>query len=380
MTEFFPFLPFFVSRAHCDHKIILLSMVTIGASSTMDIRAPLHDAHVDGAAQWALTSSNSSLSAAAATSTRKNNNLSYEQIVSNLLYRMQIASQCMELGCESRFAGLILFHRYIRHFYHLVAQNSKQKNQQKQKQKQQNENDESREIDQIKAHLGQVAGACLFLGCKMEEEPRRIRDVINLSHLLNFSSWNSDDTTTTSEEKKERCIPIITESLHPPPLDEQYWKDKEQMVSIEQHVLRTICFDSVVCHPYRCVLIVMETLGFGKLNANETTKTWLLTSQQSDNVILRSYRILNEAALDPNGEALQSPVIVLSCAAISLAAAGGIGCVSSEGACAENKDNGSEDKDDENAVSLPEFWWRALDVSTNELTAAKATLQRVLDR
>ena len=357
-----------------------------GASSTMDIRAPLNDHQ--RAAPWALTSSNSSLSAAAATSTRKHNNLctSYEQIVSNLLFKMQIASQCMELGCESRFAGLILFHRYIRHFYHLVAQNNKKKNQQKQKQ---NENDESREVDQIKAHLGQVAGACLFLGCKMEEEPRRIRDVINLSHLLNFSSWNSDDTTTISEEKKERCIPIITESLHPPPLDEQYWKDKEQMVSIEQHVLRTICFDSVVCHPYRCVLIVMETLCFGtgrrrnaseKMNANETIKTWLLTSQQSDNVILRSYRILNEAALDPNGEALQSPVIVLSCAAISLAAAGGIGCVSSEGVCTENKGNGSEDKDDGNAVSLPEFWWRALDVSTNELTAAKATLQRVLDR
>ena len=34
---------------------------------------------------------------------------------------------------------------------------------------QQNENDESREVDQIKAHLGQVAGACLFLGCKMED-------------------------------------------------------------------------------------------------------------------------------------------------------------------------------------------------------------------
>jgi hypothetical protein len=45
---------------------------------------------------------------------------------------------------------------------------------------------------------------------------------------------------------------------------------------------------------------------------------------QSEGVILTAFHLLNDAALDETGEALHYSVIVLSCAAISLAAVIGV--------------------------------------------------------
>ena len=355
----------------------------------MDHRAPLHDAHVNSStAPWIVESSSLS---STSSSNQNNDNAhitlasSYEKIISHHLCRMHVASQSMELGCESRFTGLVLYHRYVRHFYHLIVQKKQQ--QRKKKQKSQDAVDVD-DIDHIKNHLGQVAAACLFLGCKMEEEPRRIRDVINLSHALNFSMYHDDtkvdtsgdvlscnnllDTNKTKRSVQQVEVPIISESTNPPPLDESYWSAKEGMVSAEQHVLRMINFDTTVCHPHRCVILIMESLGFGrvtppndvKTNARDTSN-WLLTSQQSDTIILRSYMILNEATLDPRGVALEYPVVVLSCATISLA------CKINVNVDDENIDNNEEDE-----VELPDCWWRALDVSTTDINLAKNALQK----
>ena len=60
------------------------------------------------------------------------------------------------------------------------------------------------------------------------------------------------------------------------------------MVWTEQHVLRMIWFDTAVCHPHRCVLTIMETLGFGSGNNNASGKddehdtNWLLDSDESE--------------------------------------------------------------------------------------------------
>ena len=110
----------------------------------------------------------------------------------------------MELGSESRFTALVLFHRYARRFYRLVVlpqqhqpkkQQHHQRGQLQQQQRQQQSTSQEgqqlfvaaqEERDRIKNHLGPVAAVRLFLGCKIEEEPQQIRDVINLSHLLIF--------------------------------------------------------------------------------------------------------------------------------------------------------------------------------------------------
>ncbi len=55
---------------------------------------------------------------------------------------------------------------------------------------------------------GKVASACILVGCKMEEEPRRIRDVVNLSHLLGLPSWEDDDDGTDDdhEDGDSKCV------------------------------------------------------------------------------------------------------------------------------------------------------------------------------
>ena len=359
----------------------------------MDLRAPLHDAHANSKAPWIVESSLSSISNENNDTQKIKLSSSYEKIISHHLCQMHVSSQSLELGCESRFTGLVLYHRYARRFYHSIVQ--KKQRQRKEKQKSHQDYVDDNNIDHIKNHLGKVAAACLFLGCKMEEEPRRIRDVINLSHVLNFSMYHDDDTkvivdtsdgissnnvldTNKTKRSEQVEVPIIYESKNPPPLDESYWSAKEGMVSVEQHVLRMINFDTTVCHPHRCVLMIMETLGFGRITSSNDVKTnahdtstWLLSSQQSDNIILRSYMILNEATLDPRGVALEYPVIVLSCATISLACRIKVNV---------DDDNIDDDDDDKEEVELPDCWWRALDVSTNDINRAKLALQKeVLD-
>ncbi|KAL7548797.1 hypothetical protein ACHAWF_012052 [Thalassiosira exigua] len=341
----------------------------------MDLRAPLHDDLLGGVGAPPL------IEKGTAPCAQRNGEKSTAidgRIIHHLLCRLYVASETMGLGSESRFTGLVLFHRYVRHFHHLVQQRQQKRSQEQ----------STQERDQMKSHLGTVAAACLFLGCKQEEDPQRIRirDVINLSHVLSFSSWDDEDDASApldlegqeklnSLRRVAKCRGPITiaEKPEPPPLDETYWAAKEQIVSTEQHVLRMIQFDTTVCHPHRCVLIIMETLGFGvgksdingKEGGNETQCNWLLTSERSETIILRAWRILNEASLDSRGVALQYPVLILSFAAITIAADGAPG--------GDNDDNG-------NSVALPKLWWRALDVSTKDIGVARESLQTVLQQ
>jgi hypothetical protein len=330
----------------------------------MDLRAPLHDEcsgdetsrkFNKGSAPWLVNDSNAS----SAIDSRL-----YEKIIYCHLCRMYVASEAMELGSESRFTGQVLFHRYVRQFYRSM--------QQKQHPQQQNRD----VVKQLSFHLGTVAAACLFLGCKMEEEPRRIRDVINLSHILKFSLGDTDENGTNTkvvdlaQNNNIVAEPVtIIELPSPPPLDETYWIAKEQMVSTEQHVLRMLQFDTSVCHPHRCVLIVMEILGFGtgkyqSGNGDGTEQgNWLLNSDQSESVIIKAWMILNDAPLDGQGVALQYPVVLLSCASISLAAEG-------------TSSDSSKYDDGDRVLPLPASWWRSLNLTDEDMMMAKDTLQR----
>lgn len=309
-----------------------------------------------------------------------------EQSMNYLFCRMYLASQMMELGSDSRFTSIILFRRYVGQFQKVIHHHCQQKEQNQKGRKRAHDNDTQpsvQEMKQIKCHLGRIAAACLFLGCKAEEEPRRIRDVINLSSILDFEDAGGHTLTKadincdasqsnlpkrtlgqspikTTTSAAATCAPEIIETMHPPLLDEKYWSDKEQMVSTEQQLLRMLQFDTLVCHPYRCVLIVMDTLNFGRGTKSQDQNHGLLSPRASEALIFKAWTILNEISIDVvlGTTILQYNVVTLACAVISVAAAA-------------NRSSGGNE-------TLPDEWWRALDVPTDDFMSAAESIRNLV--
>ncbi len=59
----------------------------------------------------------------------------------------------------------------------------------------------------VALHLGKGMSVCIRLGCKMEEEPRQIRDVVNLLRLLGLPSRedNNDGMDDDCEDNNGEC-------------------------------------------------------------------------------------------------------------------------------------------------------------------------------
>ena len=87
----------------------------------------------------------------------------------------------------------------------------------------------------------------------------------------------------------------------------------------------------------------------------------LLSSRSSEALIFKAWTILNEISIDTDlGTALlQYDVVALSCAVISVAAA------------ASRSSSGNE--------KLPDEWWRALDVSTNDIMSAAESIRNLVN-
>ena len=144
-----------------------------------------------------------------------------ESVLLPLLCRMFVASKVLKLSTEARFASLVLLHRY---------------------------HDASSQEKSETTDWKWIAAACLFLGSKTEEEIRRMRDIINLAHMLEFGAHHTEDDSSE----------IIHIQSDPTPLDDSYWSDKEKLVATEQAVLRMLQFDVTVSHPHRAVCVLLS--------------------------------------------------------------------------------------------------------------------------
>mmetsp|Transcript_20722 Transcript_20722/g.31177 ORF Transcript_20722/g.31177 Transcript_20722/m.31177 type:complete len:157 (-) Transcript_20722:76-546(-) len=125
---------------------------------------------------------------------------------------------------------------------------------------------------------------------KAEEEIRRLRDVINITHVL------LDDSNSNTFE--------VNVNLRPPDLDKNYWIDKEKIVATEQNVLRVLKFDIIVGHPHRLVVLLVKDLNL------------------EQHIVKNAWKRLNGCLFYP--KALTHDSLTLACAAVELEANQGI--------------------------------------------------------
>jgi len=182
-------------------------------------------------------------------------------IILPVLCRLYLAADILQFDVEPRFSALVFLHRYATAI-----------------------GDEGLEKYKTISDWKWVGAACLFLACKADEEPRRLRDVINLAEML-FVIEDDENWIKMSE--------------HPPGLNERYWEAKKKVVETEQLVLRWIMFNISVAHPHRAVVLLLEK------------------AMQRDVLITAAFRHLNDALF--HAPALTFSALELAVAAIELA-------------------------------------------------------------
>lgn len=201
----------------------------------------------------------------------------------------------------------------------------------------------------------EVLGACLFLGAKVSEEYRRVRDVINCISMLEYKTSVASSECNTSmcpiaDGPSCRTAPqALSWKQQPPPLDDAYWDLKKKIVKVEQHVLRWIGFDTFVPSPHRAVVIVVNhlrpTTGACDEHHQESTES------EHQALIRESWKLMNNAMF--SSFCLSHSVMALACAAVDIA----LGMLPSRG-----------------LIDIPVA---VFEVTTAEMNAARMSLEQI---
>jgi transcription initiation factor TFIIIB Brf1 subunit/transcription initiation factor TFIIB len=103
-----------------------------------------------------------------------------------------------------------------------------------------------------KLNVKNVASACLYLACKIEETERSWKDVLNVVRLLFLRADNRPFAPLN------RAIPAN---------DTLYWDMRRDLIVTESHVLKELGFLVQVEHPHKFILSYLNVLGGDNLFA-----------------------------------------------------------------------------------------------------------------
>ncbi|XP_039249861.2 cyclin-L2-like isoform X1 [Styela clava] len=96
----------------------------------------------------------------------------------------------------------------------------------------------------VKHKMEEIAMACIWLASKVEECPRRVRDVINVFHYLRL------------QRNKSPATPMV--------LDQDYVNLKNNVIKAERRVLKELGFCVHVKHPHKIIVVYLQVLELEK--------------------------------------------------------------------------------------------------------------------
>eukprot|EP00850_Spirogloea_muscicola_P009143 SM000050S17068 [mRNA] locus=s50:757989:760403:- [translate_table: standard] len=91
-------------------------------------------------------------------------------------------------------------------------------------------------------NVKRVAASCIWLAAKLEESPRRIRDVVNVFYRVDLRRHN---------------LPLVLLE----PLSKQYDEMKTDLIRTERHLLKEMGFVCHVEHPHKYIFNYLNQLG-----------------------------------------------------------------------------------------------------------------------
>lgn len=209
----------------------------------------------------------------------KDSQRSHDRSIRPTLCHLLAASEVLRLPVETTYTACVLLHRYF------LA----------------NANASSDHVDSR-----WVVAACLLLACKSEEEPRRLRDLINCAQMI---SVDNEQSVVAKEGETVK----LGWNPEPPALDDDYWKCKSKLVQVEQEVLRWLAFDCTVSHPHRAVVLFVQDAADADDDDDDTAA---VTVHQL--LITTAWKKLNDSVW--HVAALQHPAWLLAVVAIRFAA------------------------------------------------------------
>ena len=118
--------------------------------------------------------------------------------------------------------------------------------------------------------MEEMAMACIWLASKIEEAPRRIRDVINVFHYMH------------QKLKDKSCTPT------PLPLDHSYIELKARVIKLERRLLKELGFCVHVKHPHKSIVVFLNVLGLDK-NRDLVQTAWNYMNDSLRSVLFVSH-------------------------------------------------------------------------------------------
>ena len=114
-----------------------------------------------------------------------------------------------------------------------------------------------------KFDVERVAATCAFLACKLEEQPRKVRDVINVFHR----------GSVRRRAMRAKSVPGPSDLEPLNPLGETYEALKRDLIRTERHALREFGFCVQVEHPHKFVLNYLRMFEHGD-DARLVRRAW----------------------------------------------------------------------------------------------------------